>query len=145
MQYLKEAFSNGAVDKTLARGIFEVISRGATSHSRLRYLRLEVARKAGCNAVGNHSGQFGATLRWFNRSFACTRDIRRTSTDELTVTELGLKDLARAEKQWRFMMGDEEKIHGEEVSVEVFRDLWPQKTQEWWNDWESLPLELSDE
>ena len=144
-QYLKEAFINGAVNETLARGIFEVISRGTTSRCRLRYLRLEVARKAEYNAVGNHSGQFGATLRWFNRSFACTRDVRRTSTDELTVTELGLKDLASAEKQWRFMMSDKEKIRGEEVFVEVFRDLWPQKTKEWWNDWESLPLHLSDE
>ncbi|KAH9219377.1 hypothetical protein DL95DRAFT_485591 [Leptodontidium sp. 2 PMI_412] len=142
-QYLKEAFSNGAVNETLARGIFELISGGTSGHGRLRYLRLEVTRKAGYNAVGNHSAQFRATLRWFNRSFACTRDIHRT--DEVTVTALGLKDLASAEKQWRFMMSNKEKFRGEEVFVEVFRDLWPQKTKDWWNDWESLPLDLSDE
>lgn len=42
------------------------------------------------------------------------------------------------------MSDDEDKWWGEETFVEAFKNLWPQKTEEWWKDWSSLPLDLEE-
>lgn len=141
IEYLKEAFSNSAVDKTLARGIFDLIAGGC--RGTLEYLRLEPTMKGGRNAPGMYETQFRETLRWFNRSFVCTRDVYRD--DKVTLKELGTDHVAAAEEHWKFMMGDEEKWYGEEIFVEAFKDLWPQKTDEWWKEWSSLPLDLGED
>jgi hypothetical protein len=131
--YLREVFSNSAIDATLALSIFNLISSGGS----LRYLRLEPRRKIGFNSPASLGiGQFQDLLRWFNRSWVCKRDIR----DRVTVGELDKKRTVSASKEWQFELSDEEKWYGDEIFGEVFRDIWPQKTAEWWNDWESLPL-----
>jgi hypothetical protein len=131
--YLREAFSNSAIDATLALSIFSLISSGGS----LSYLRLEPRRKViNPNSLGNGQGQFQDLLRWFNRSWVCKRDIR----GQVTVGELDKKGTALASEEWQFQLSDEEKWYGDEIFGEVFRDIWPQKTAEWWNDWESLPL-----
>jgi len=132
--YLREAFSNGAVDASLALSIFNLISSGGS----LTYLRLEPSRKI---TTGNPPGQFLCMfrnmLRWFNRSWVCKRDIR----DRLTVRELDEKGTVVAGKEWEYQFSDEEEGREEdEIFGDVFRDIWPQKTSKWWNDWESLPL-----
>lgn len=140
---LKEAFSNGAVDEKLAKGIFNLVA--GEGRNALRYLRLEARRKAlqtSHNAPGTGDGQFENTLRWFNRSFVCTRDVH--SDNEVVLLELDQKRVADAEELWIFLMSDEEKWWGEEVFIEAFKSLWPQKTEKWWRDWESLPLNLGE-
>jgi len=59
------------------------------------------------------------------------------------IRERGTDGLKWAEEQWKFLMSDEEKLYGEEIFVDVFKSLWPQKTAELWKDWESLPLDIS--
>lgn len=129
--FLREAFSNCAMDATLALSIFNLIS----SSGSLRYLRLELMQKRGFNAPAFGDGVFLNVLRWFSRPWVCKRDIR----GEVTVSELNKKQTARAGKEWKDL-SEEELNPGEEIFMEVFQEIWPSKTLEWWKDWESLPL-----
>jgi len=56
---LREAFSNSAIDSTLALSIFNLIS----SSGSLRYLRLGISRKTGQNVPGYGDVLFCAILR----------------------------------------------------------------------------------
>jgi hypothetical protein len=129
--FLREAFSNSAIDATLALSIFNLISSGGS----LRYLRLEPRRKMGPNAPAPGYVQFENVLRWFSRSWVCKRDIR----GEVTVRELDKKGTASAGEEWKYL-SEETQYNGEEIYQEVFKEIWPQKTPEWWKDWKSLPL-----
>ncbi|KAE8451323.1 hypothetical protein EG329_003952 [Mollisiaceae sp. DMI_Dod_QoI] len=88
--YLHEAFSNSAINATLALSIFNLISAGGS----LRYLRLEPHRKMGQNAptVPN-------ILRWFNRSWVCRRDFR----GRITARELDKEGSAAAGEEWQYL------------------------------------------
>ena len=134
--YLREAFTNCAIDATLALSIFNLLSSGGS----LRYLRLESSQKIGDNSPGGGFSNFLDVLKWLNRSWVCKRDVR----GRVTVSELNKKETARAGEEWKFLMTGQELEHygefGEEIFLEVYKDIWPQKTSEWWNDWESLPL-----
>jgi len=128
--YLREAFSNSAIDATLALSIFNLISSGGS----LRYLKLETSRKMGRNAPGYY-GPFCNILRWFNRSWVCKRDAQ----GRVTVRELDRKGTAYAGEEWQYL-SEEPQYQGEEIYQQVFNDIWPQRTPEWWKDWKSLPL-----
>jgi hypothetical protein len=78
---------------------------------------------------------FQNVLRWFNRSWVCKRDAR----GRVTVRELDRKGTAKAGKEWQCLR-KEQQYNGEDVYQEVFKDIWPQRTPEWWKDWKSLPL-----
>jgi hypothetical protein len=132
--YLREAFSNSAIDSPLALSIFKLISSGGS----LRYLRLEISRKIGRNAPGYGDTLFLAILRWFNRAWVCKRDSR----GRVTVRELDRKGTAKAGEEWQYL-SEEPQYNGEEIYQEVFNDIWPQRTLEWWKDWKSLPLSYS--
>jgi hypothetical protein len=130
--YLREAFSNSAIDATLALSIFNLISSGGS----LRYLTLEMIRKEGPNAPASGCyGPFQRILRWFNRSWVCKQDTR----GGVTVQELDRKWTAEVGEEWQYL-SEGSLRDGEEIYQEVFNDIWPQKTPEWWKDWKSLPL-----
>ncbi|KAG4438731.1 hypothetical protein IFR05_005811 [Cadophora sp. M221] len=142
--YLKEAFSNGAVDETLARGIFDLVS--ANGSNALRYLSVETIRKIGWNSLGAYEGQFRDTFRFFNRSFVCTRPrvCYYGAGSEVVVMELGMAYVKEAEEHWMSMMNDEEKWYEEEVFVQTFESLWSKRTGEGCLEWRSLPLDLEE-
>jgi hypothetical protein len=129
--YLCEAFSNSAIDATLALSVFNLMSSGGS----LRYLRLETSRKMGPNSPGFGTLLFQNVLRWFNRAWVCKRDSR----GRVTVRELDRKGTATAGEEWQYL-SEEPQYNGEEIYQEVFNDIWPQRTLEWWKDWKSLPL-----
>jgi hypothetical protein len=62
--YLLEAFSNSAIDSTLALSIFNLIS----TFGSLRHLRLEISRKASRREPGVGKYPFTSILRWFGRN-----------------------------------------------------------------------------
>jgi hypothetical protein len=128
--YLREAFSNSAIDSTLALSIFNLISSGGS----LRYLRLTIDRKAGQNEPGIYQLSFRTILRWFARNWVCKWDAQGRAT----VRELDKLKTIQAGEKWK----DNEDWPGweEEVYQKAFNDIWPQKTAEWWKDWKSLPL-----
>ena len=122
--HLREAFSNSAIDSTLALSIFNLISSGGS----LRYLRLEMRRRFGRNSPACFDSLFLSILRWFNRDWVCNRDAR----GRVTVRDLDKKGTIKAGEEWQY--------NEEEIYQRVFNDIWPQKTSEWWKDWKSLPL-----
>jgi hypothetical protein len=67
--YLREAFSNSAIDSTLALSIFNLISTGGS----LRHLRLEISRKASGRKPRVGEYPFTSILRWFGRNWVCKR------------------------------------------------------------------------
>jgi hypothetical protein len=128
--YLREAFSNSAIDSTLALSIFNLISSGGS----LKYLRLEIDRKAGQNEPGVYQLSFGDILRWFARNWVC----KRNDQGSVTVRELDKLRTIQAGRMWK---NNEDWLDWEEeVYQKAFNDIWPQKTAEWWKDWKSLPL-----
>lgn len=129
--HLREAFSNSAIDATLALSIFNLISSGSS----LTYLRLEPCRKMGRNAPGRGNVLFENVLRWFNRSWVCKRDAR----GGVTVRELDSEGTAEAGEEWQYL-SEQPQYNGEDIYQEVFNDIWPRRTPEWWKDWTSLPL-----
>jgi hypothetical protein len=128
--YLREAFSNSAIDSTLALSIFNLISSGGS----LRHLRLEISRKAGSREPGVFAFPFTYILRWFGRNWVCKRDAQ----GRVTVREFDKGETIRAGEEWKHH--EEWQGWEEEVYLKAFKDIWPQKTSEWWKDWKSLPL-----
>ena len=135
--YLREAFTNIAMDDTLALSIFNLISSGG----HLKHLKLTLDRKVGFQAPESFgSSTLQDALRWFGRPWFCTRD----GTDEVIVTPLDEKQTASCGEEWVFLLVEDIKKQrwGEEIYRQLFLDIWPQKTADWQNDWESLPLSL---
>ncbi len=129
--YLRDAFINGAIDGTLALSIFNLISSG----TRLEYLRLEMRRKRGYHGPIGSDALFENILRWFNRCWVCEQDSR----GKVTARELYIEETVNAGREWQYL-SQEPQYNGEEIYEKVFKDEWPQKTEQWWNDWEALPL-----
>jgi hypothetical protein len=121
--YLSEAFSNSAIDSTLARSILNLISSGGS----LRFLRLEIRRKvhrSGWGVIDN----FACLLGLFNRDWICKRDAQ----GKVTVRDVYENSTLDPGEEWRY--------NEEEVFTKAFQDVWPSSSAEWWNEWRSLPL-----
>lgn len=129
--YLSQAFSNIALDATLARSIFKMIASGSS----LTYLRLQPAWKSGAGSIALAHCNFINTLRWFCRSWICRRDVhggvQTCELDKTSTTEGG--------EEWKYL-SENPDLPEAQAFTEVFHKLWPSQTTEWWNDWKSLPL-----
>lgn len=127
--YLSEAFSNSAIDAHLALNIFKLISGSGS----LRHLRLCTRWKTTVRTLGV-GGDLQSLLRWLNRSWACTEG----ATGDVRVVEIDKKGSAEACEAWREVSEDPQWF--DEIFGEVFKEIWPPKTAEWWKNWTSLPL-----
>ena len=135
--YLREAFTNIAMDAPLALSIFNLISSGGS----LRHLKLALDRKVGFQAPERYdSSTLHKAFRWFGRPWLCTRDSR----GEVMVAPVDEEETASCGEEWAFLLVEDikEQRWGEEIYRQLFVDIWPQKTADWRNDWESLPLFL---
>lgn len=119
---IRDAFTNGAMDSSLALSIFNLISSGGS----VKYLKLQIGRNEG---PGFYDGDFNDILAWIGRSWVCERD---DVQGKVSVRELG--------KKTRVTMGDELKYLEEDTYLAVWNDIWPQRTSDWWENWKSLPL-----
>lgn len=133
--YIRDAMSNCAVDATLARAIFDVLS---AHNDGLTYVRLEPERKIEhCNVPGASLCNFQDMLRWFARHWVCTR-----SEGVVRVRELDEEATARGGEEWKEIV-NEPRYDEEDMFSELFKENWPQETplaDEWWRNWTSLPL-----
>ncbi len=129
--YLRDAFTNGGIDATLALSIFNLIS----SSVHLEYLRLEMRRKRGRHGPIGSDALFEGILRWFNRCWACKQD----PLGKVTIRELHVEETIEAGRDWQYL-SEEQQYNGGDIYEKVFKDVWPQKTEQWWSDWEALPL-----
>ncbi|KAK4447781.1 hypothetical protein QBC34DRAFT_449960 [Podospora aff. communis PSN243] len=138
---LSQTFANAAVDATLARAIFELVS---ARNSGLQQLLLQTERKTGSYSVAVYDSRFKDILRWFARSWVCGRKWEDGGVSSVEVMELDPEGTTDAGAEWQYIAEAEELYEGEGVYVEAFGDIWPRTTSRWWEEWKSLPLRLDD-
>ncbi|OAA61964.1 hypothetical protein SPI_04823 [Niveomyces insectorum RCEF 264] len=132
--YLRDALCDSAVDATLARAIFDVLSRGGSNG--LRYLCLRPYLHIAPNDPGDLDPTFTSVVQWLARSWVVRKGGAVTA-----VRELGKRRADAGGEEWKYLDENKESFwDGEEVYEKVFTDIWPKNTSEWWRDWKSLPL-----
>lgn len=141
--YIREVYTNIAMEYTLALSIFNLISKNCsdTSTESLKRLKLSLDRKMGPQAPASFGdGTFQSTLRYFGRPWMCTRDER----GEVVVKELEKERTDRCSEKWRFLLYEdaEKQVWSKEMYPGWYKSIWPQETEELLNDWEGLPLDL---
>lgn len=161
--HVRDVLVNSAIDASLARSIFEVISgaRPGKSPGRAAPLpleRLELRVQGGSKFVDAPFGdsdrrplnQFLAALE---RDWRVERDVRDDSPGVINVKELsrGLaKDprYSKLFKAWKRNVFPRTTVldnaKNDQYWFGLWRRVWPVETpgMHWWDDWESHPLEL---
>ncbi|CAK7210648.1 hypothetical protein SBRCBS47491_000846 [Sporothrix bragantina] len=141
---MQEAYTNCAMDETLARSIFETV-RGTMSNQddRLRHLRLDIQRQASFTDVGSRNHAFMDMLRYLARP----QTVRRNAAGDVVVTEINRTATRRGEDAWakEVSLAGDESSGGSKLDncLKAFRNVWPPTREtEWWQDWKSLPLKV---
>lgn len=135
---LEKAFADCALDATLARSIFDVLSSTSNGSGRLRHLRLDIARDASFTDPGMGDSTFMAFLRWLARPHVCERRL----DGHVVVTETDPKTTKKAGFMWQYIAeGRDNYEYDAQNSVDAFLALWPNKIGPWWEDWTSFPLD----
>lgn len=166
--HLKDAIVDCAIDETLARSIFDIISGGTetsdagssitTGHFNLSWLRLEIHRRQGrFGTPGEGSSYFENLIDLFTRDWVVERrneshgEASHTApspqdADSITVTELHPeRAVGAAFEEWIFHY---EWQHDERQKFKTaFEELWQPDTSrpEWFNEWKSFPLQVSSD
>lgn len=153
--HVRDMLVNSAIDESLARSIFEVISEAKPGRSPGRAAplpleRLELCARGGSEFVSSPVGE----LRWrplnkflaaLERDWQVQRDVRDDSPEVLHVEELWYSDLYPAWTRTEFSRTD---FLGHKTNDQywfgLWRRVWPieKKGVDWRDDWESRPLEL---
>lgn len=167
LPHLKDAIVDCAIDETLARSIFDIISKAAdtshritstaTSHSNLRWLRLDVQRRNGrFGNPGEGLFSFDGLIELFTRDWIVERrnephnDASHAAPSpqtpsRITITELHPERARQAAGEWEY---EKEWQHDSRQKFKtVFEELWHPDTNkpEWWNDWRSFPLQVESD
>lgn len=117
---LSRAFANAAVDATLARAIFEIIS---ARNSGLQQLRLQTKREVSSYSVVVNASRFRDILRWFARSWVCERKWDDRGASSVEVAELYPEQTIDAGAEWQYIAEAEELYEREGVYIEAFGDV----------------------
>ncbi|KAL2075150.1 hypothetical protein VTL71DRAFT_92 [Oculimacula yallundae] len=139
--YIHDAFTNAAVDATLAKAIFNL----ASAQGSLRHLKIvPVNNHEGYSVDQTFHGDFLSALRWFARPWQCARDAQGGTLIE----ELDRATTASRGDDWDpcFSCVLKEINWFEEELQGWFERVWGlRKSADWKNDGQSLPLDLVDE
>lgn len=118
---------SAAVDADLAAQIFRLVS----AHNALRTLKL---RPSGWHSYGGSLDQW---LRWLGRRWVVTR-CTTPGGGSVVALEAGVEERVQA----GLAIDDSPKfanaLRGQLKTI--WLGLWPQKTEQWWEDWSSFPL-----
>ena len=146
---LRNALLNAAIDSSLALSIFNTISTANTLaripglSPSLQSLRLQVSGAADSDeARQGWDPDLENIFRWVARGWICTRDPRQGHETEVVAREIdeqGRLDLAE-DLDW-----PDDKTFGSLPRYKrVWREVWPAKTDDWKEDWCSVPLSEVD-
>lgn len=130
---LCETFSNCAIDATLARAIFDVISSGG--RGQLQYLRID----SKLDSRRFHDAIFLDVIRLLARMWVC----RRTNGQgRVVVTEIEKRWAENSTHTCSKLIEEREMRFPSEADAypDVFMALWPGSRERWWEGWTSLPL-----
>ncbi|KAI1403495.1 hypothetical protein F4819DRAFT_450979 [Hypoxylon fuscum] len=117
---LRNSLINAAIDPSLARSIFDLLS----SHHSMRNLKLQTVQ----DELGPNQDDLYNIFSWIGGEWVCERD----DQDNVSIRDRnseGKEDL------------ESEIIYTSDKNIlETWNDLWPQRTSDWWKDWKSFPL-----
>ncbi|KAK4450541.1 hypothetical protein QBC34DRAFT_402832 [Podospora aff. communis PSN243] len=144
---LSRAISNAAVDASLARAIFNIIS---PHHQGLQRLSIGTSLKNGPYSRATVTSGFFRLLRWFAREWSCEWKCSSSGEPTVEIRE-GMSNLTeQSGEYWATLdvdiaRGDVEGNERDEAPdlaafVDAFADIWPRTTSRWWEEWRSLPL-----
>jgi hypothetical protein len=138
----RDIFINAALDSSLAVSIFRIIfdtntiasptNRGSSQH-----LKLKISAAA-LSQGGWTRTEIDGITNWIGRSWACERDSTTKHSANISVREIG--------KQKREKMGEylepqmEECLNYGTVYEKIWKEIWPERTGDWREDWWSFPL-----
>lgn len=118
---LQEVFRDAAIDSNLALSIFGRLSRG----SDLRILQL----KLGGYYQWSKTGKW---LRWLGRGWRVWKD----STANITANELRVEQRRACLRQLQKKTSEEWR-----VCKEAWVAVWSPRSEQWWDEWSSVPLQ----
>ncbi|KAJ5414051.1 hypothetical protein N7509_000678 [Penicillium cosmopolitanum] len=123
---IRERLVNCALDSALGRAIFGAISAGKPEGSvSLEKLRIKTTDVVEFGGVGCPM-ELIPILEHLSQPMRITRCVRNDSRNELIVEQEPSDELPSEFPEW--------------LEV-IWRRIWPEKmSNEWWNDWHSLPL-----
>lgn len=146
--HIRDVFINSAIDATLARSIFEVIDAAKGKAPGVRLLeRLEL-----CASGGSAFPERGVMrpawaplwpfLKALDRRWLVERDVRDDSRGVLHVRETHADD-----RKWSLDFHGADSVGRNKYYFGLWRRTWPVERDgiEWWDDWESYPLDLGIE
>ncbi|EEP78167.1 predicted protein [Uncinocarpus reesii 1704] len=138
----RRALINAAVDEPLARSIYQEIIQAQAQHGKpvLQRLKLQVIGD-GDFGGGVTDGDLIEILNVIscNWEFIKNPSQRDDRDDDVVVKKLSPRNSERAD-----MLYDPWENTGRKMSFyqQIFRKIWPERTNHWTNDWHSLPLVL---
>ncbi|KAI2638759.1 hypothetical protein GGS26DRAFT_587526 [Hypomontagnella submonticulosa] len=116
---IRDALINAAVDASLARSIFNMMS----PDGQLNYLELRYMDR--WDHPPNYA-DLGYLLMWVGQSWSIERDCRG---------EISVRRLVNCWRDWI-----EEQVKDMTGYEAVWESLWPPSGENWWQDWRSFPL-----
>lgn len=131
---MRQTLINRAIDATLAASIFR---RMASCSAPLRSVELNVKNVAQFNMLSDGASsamEIGNPIRHFTRRWVCGWDVRNDRQGEVVAEE------CEGSKRVRMLDEENEELRGLGAAEGAFRQLWPEMSGDWRNDWRSLPL-----
>ncbi|CAK7231446.1 hypothetical protein SCUCBS95973_007919 [Sporothrix curviconia] len=138
VEVMQDVYKNCAMDETLARSIFDLLSGGSNKDNRLSHLRLDISRQATFTDIGVRDFAFMDMLRYLARP----QTVRLNAAGDVIVRETNRTATRKAETAFASEV-DKAKNFGLSLSncLDAFRNVWPSTQEEgWWHEWKSLPL-----
>lgn len=132
--FLRETYINSAIDESLARSIWDVISKHKTG-KQLERLKL-FTTGGGDYGGGGSSSNITDPIEHMSRSWLIERVVR-DDRQGITVRELG-KEAREVQDEFK------RKYTLDAEPGRLFWDIWPHKegSEHWQDDWSSFPLQV---
>ncbi|KAF1958311.1 hypothetical protein CC80DRAFT_28391 [Byssothecium circinans] len=139
LHFIRLAFINSAVDANLARDIFHIIAEsqssvGSSTDVTLNCLEIRTVRAGSIGAEMVYK-DFWQVTRALGRSWVCTRDPRDTYSDKLHCLETD-----KIQEYHELLDKPLEDLPLGRLYVQAWKEIWPESTGHWVDDWHSFPL-----
>ncbi|PGH00997.1 hypothetical protein AJ80_09072 [Polytolypa hystricis UAMH7299] len=144
---IHETLANAAVDSSLAQSIFDTISSANRRGRRSTFHRLKLhVTGAGSFGQGGYDVDFQSMCRWIARSWVCRRQDGHgdDNNEVIIIGEIDKRDRVQAGFHLRPRDGIKDGAHLTRLKG-LWSDVWPGRTGNWLEDWESFPLVATEE
>ncbi|KAH5317857.1 hypothetical protein HBI12_119190 [Parastagonospora nodorum] len=133
--FMRQTLVNRAIDATLAASIFRRMASGSAP---LRSVELEVKNVAEFNMLSDgasNAQEIGNPITHFTRKWMCGWDVRDDRQGEVAAEECD------ESKRGRLLDEEKNEVRRLGAAEGAFRQLWPETSGDWRDDWKSFPLQ----